>query len=210
MQPQQQNLVVPSPNTLLSNGGKMNPSNQNTQSNQTQSNNGNSQQMNRAPSQHGLSAQIQPRVQQAHHPHLLQNCTNLIQSNPLNAQNVQSTSIWGHPGIQPQMSHGEKNLVPHEDLLLANNENIRHHSHHHFIPNEIQHIPSHNLHQQLSPDSSPNSNQLWSMYNNNNSSTTNSNLNAFSKCVLGLNQLKLIEFSGFVEKRRDPEIVSLT
>lgn len=208
MQSQQQNLVVPSPNTLLSNGNKINPSNQTSQPNQPQSNNANTQQINRTSSQHGLNAQIQPRVQSSHHPHLLQNCTNLIQSSPLNGQNAQSNSIWGHPGIQQQMPHGEKNIVPHDDLLHANNENIRHHPHHHFHPNEIHQLPSHNLHQQLSPDSSPNSNQLWSLYNNNNSATANSNLNAVSKCVIGLNQLKLIEFSGFVEKRRDPEIVN--
>lgn len=66
-----------------------------------------------------------------------------------------------------------------------------HHAHHH-------HHHNHH-HTQLSPDSSPRSaNQLWSMYSNTNS--------LYKKCVIGLHQLRLIEFSGFLEKRRDPEI----
>jgi hypothetical protein len=65
-----------------------------------------------------------------------------------------------------------------------------HHHHHH-----------HHLNQQLSPDASPRStNHLWPAYSNNNSS------NMFNKCIMGLSQLRLIEFSGFLEKRRDPEI----
>jgi hypothetical protein len=91
---------------------------------------------------------------------------------------------------------------PGEDILhmstnaaVNNNENIRH-----FNPQQHLH-PN----QQLSPESSPNSNpQLWSMYNNN-----NNNSNAlYNRCIIGLNQLRLNEFSGFLEKRRDPEIVN--
>ena len=53
------------------------------------------------------------------------------------------------------------------------------------------------------------------MYNNNNnnnnnntvnSSVSNANSNLYNKCIIGLNQLRLVEFSGFLEKRRDPEI----
>jgi hypothetical protein len=70
-----------------------------------------------------------------------------------------------------------------------------HHNHHHLHQQQQQ--------QQLSPDASPPSgNHLWPMYNNNSSS----NANLYNKCIMGLNQLRLVEFSGFLEKRRDPEI----
>ena len=73
---------------------------------------------------------------------------------------------------------------------MQHNMHQHHHHHHH-----------NHLNQQLSPDASPRStNHLWSAYNNNNSS------NMFNKCIMGLSQLRLIEFSGFLEKRRDPEI----
>ena len=41
------------------------------------------------------------------------------------------------------------------------------------------------------------------------SSTSSSSALALSRCVSGLSQLRLVEFSGFVEKRRDPEIVRI-
>ena len=70
-----------------------------------------------------------------------------------------------------------------------------HHNHHHLHQQQQQ--------QQLSPEASPSSvNHLWPMYNNNSSS----NANLYNKCIVGLNQLRLVEFSGFLEKRRDPEI----
>ena len=70
------------------------------------------------------------------------------------------------------------------------------HAHH---PHQHHHHHHSHHHAQLSPDSSPRSaNQLWSMYSHTNS--------LYKKCVIGLHQLRLIEFSGFLEKRRDPEI----
>jgi len=74
-----------------------------------------------------------------------------------------------------------------------------HHNHHHLHQQQQQQQQQ----QQLSPEASPSSvNHLWPMYNNNSSS----NANLYNKCIVGLNQLRLVEFSGFLEKRRDPEI----
>ncbi len=97
---------------------------------------------------------------------------------------------------------------PGEDLLhlsahtaINNNENIRH-----FNPQQQQHL---HPNQQLSPESSPNNSnpQMWSMYNNNNNVVTPANA-LYNRCIIGLNQLRLTEFSGFLEKRRDHEIVN--
>ncbi|CAF0852444.1 unnamed protein product [Brachionus calyciflorus] len=218
IQNQQQNLVVPSPTTLLANNTKLNQNTQpNTNSNPPQPTPQNTQQLNRTSSQNVINPQIaQQRAQPVHHPHLLQNCTNLIQTNQMNPS--QTNSIWSHPGIQQQqMQHAEKTHVPHlnDDLLQNTNNENRHHTHHHLHHHHhLSTINPHNLHQsnqQLSPDSSPNSNQqqLWSLYTNNSTNTTTTTNNSnqcFNKSVIGLSHLKLIEFSGFLEKRRDLEI----
>ena len=41
---------------------------------------------------------------------------------------------------------------------------------------------------------------------NNNNVASSANTNLYNKCIMGLSQLRLVEFSGFLEKRRDPEI----
>lgn len=54
-----------------------------------------------------------------------------------------------------------------------------------------------------SPNSaSPLNQNMWSSYNNKNES------NSSNKCIIGLQQLRLVEFSGFLEQRLDPDIVS--
>jgi hypothetical protein len=80
-----------------------------------------------------------------------------------------------------------------------NNENIRF-----FNSNGGHHVSN----QQLSPESSSNP-SIWSMYNGggNAAMLVNPNNALYNRCIIGLNQLRLNEFSGFLEKRRDPEIV---
>ena len=53
-----------------------------------------------------------------------------------------------------------------------------------------------------SPNSaSPLNQNMWSSYGKNESNSSN-------KCIIGLQQLRLVEFSGFLEQRLDPDIVS--
>ncbi len=141
-----------------------------------------------------------------HHTNqLLQNCTNTLTPN--------GSGIWGHPGLQTE----RKTSASSSSTSSQNNENrgnhhhhvLHHHHHHHsnhhhghnqqtnpFLPNNDQNSNNH----QSSCSSSP-SQQLWY--------STNNNGVYGGKTITGSNQLSLIEFSGFLEKRRDPEIVSI-
>ena len=106
----------------------------------------------------------------------------------------------------------DNDLTPSSSSSSSSSSSISHHNHHHHNNENyiggvggLHHLHHHH-HNQLSPDTSPNANntnnnQLWSMYSHNSNGL-------FNKCVMGLHQLRLIEFSGFLEKRRDPDIVS--
>ncbi len=113
--------------------------------------------------------------------------------------------------LGPSSSSLPSSTTSHDNDLTpssssSSSSSISHHHHHHNNENYIGGVGGlHHLHHhnQLSPDTSPNgtNNQLWSMYSHNSNGL-------FNKCVIGLHQLRLIEFSGFLEKRRDPDIVS--
>jgi hypothetical protein len=116
------------------------------------------------------------------------------------------------------------------DLMNLNNENIRHnfyqtnshnHQHHHSLNSHshLNHLNNNNSQivqpnsqhqQQLSPPESS-SNQIWplpnSIYQSSSCSISNNNNSIFNKLIMGMSNLKFVEFSGFLEKKRDPEIV---
>ena len=159
-----------------------------------------------------------------HHPsQLFQNCTNLMPHGNGNGMNgLQSSSpscIWSHPGLQPEKkprimntpsssisasssTSQLNNSTNNEELISSSspsnpNENNRH-AHHHNSQNLNPLNPI-----QVTPDTSP-PNSLWPP--NVNPAYLNPS-GIFNKCIIGINQLRLVEFSGFIEKRQEPEIV---
>jgi transcriptional enhancer factor len=104
-------------------------------------------------------------------------------------------------------------LIPKDDSTQQNNENHRHlatsNPHHNIYSNHnhIQHLQSHHPHylnntNQISPDLSPN-NQQWPSITGYNGTTTTT---ATNRSIMGVHQLRLVEFSGFLLQRRDPDL----
>lgn len=162
------------------------------------------------------------------HPQMLQNCTNILpnmNNNNMNSNNsLQSQScIWSHPGLQPEKKARldlSQNLPTSQPCsassptqLIINNNNNQNTDE--IIPSSssssssssasssssVTNVHQHTMGQSASPESaSPPTNQslTWA-YNKNESKSSN-------KCIMGLHQLRLVEFSGFLEQRNDPEI----
>ncbi len=159
-----------------------------------------------------------------HHQHLvpqqmLQNCTNILPNmNNMNSLQSQSCNIWSHPGLQPEkkaridMSQNLPNSLScsassptqlnnqnTDDIILSSSSSSSSSS----SASSSSSITNHHTMSQASPESaSPLNNQslIWP-YNK-------TETNSFNKCIIGLHQLRLVEFSGFLEQRNDPEIVS--
>lgn len=148
--------------------------------------------------------------QQQHHPtQMLQNCTNLL---PINGNHQNNTNIWGHPGLQPEkkaridLSQNLQNSMPCS--ASSPNSHMNNQNSDELIPSSSSSSASsvsnhHNLGTSPESGSPTNHHHLWplSTYNKNES-------NALNKCIVGLQQLRLVEFSGFLEQRHDPEFVS--
>ncbi len=158
-----------------------------------------------------------------HHQHqhqipqqMLQNCTNILPNmNNMNSLQSQSCNIWSHPGLQPEkkaridLSQNMPNAIPcsaSSPTHLNNNQNTDE-----IIPSSSSSsssassscsVTNHHTMGQASPESAspPNNQSLSWSYNRNES-------NSFNKCIIGLHQLRLVEFSGFLEQRNDPDIV---
>jgi len=168
------------------------------------------------------------------HHQMLQNCTNLLPVN-INNMSQSQTCIWSHPGLQPEKkarldlnpnlpssssapcstsstgssasSNANGQLVSGEELIPSSSSSSSSISS--SASSSSSTTSAHNIHNvnHISPETSPlsgnttaqlhHSQQLW--YNKSDSNTA-------SKCIMGLQQLRLIEFSGFLEQRHDPDI----
>jgi hypothetical protein len=137
------------------------------------------------------------------------------------ASSTSSTSSQNNENIQRVLHHHHH---AHMNGMGVGGGHHHNHNHHH----SHLHHNSHQPNQQLSPDHSPptSANAPWSLYAPATSSAAHlhnggqqqlTTIGASfgpggsaltSRSIIGLNQLRLIEFSGFVEKRRDPDIVS--
>lgn len=152
-----------------------------------------------------------------HHTNqLLQNCTNTLMPN--------GSGIWGHPGLQPDrktsassssMSENDMQGSSSSSTSSQNNENRGNHHHHHHSLHHHHHHNHHHGHNQTTNNFLTNNGQNGTNHQSSCSSSpsqqlwysTNNNGVYGGKTITGSNQLSLIEFSGFLEKRRDPEIV---
>lgn len=134
-----------------------------------------------------------------------------------------SNSLNGLIGNDELIQSSSSSSSSSSSTSSHNNENIRnHHLHHQQQHNghngttihTTTNTNNHQSNQQLSPDHSPTSNavQMWSLYANGTNGATVAGFGGqnglFNRCIAGLSQLRLVEFSGFLEKRRDPEIVN--
>ena len=136
--------------------------------------------------------------------------------NNMHGLQSQSCNIWSHPGLQPEkkaridLSQNMSNSIPcsaSSPTQLNNNQNnideiIPSSSSSSSSASSSSSTTNHNTMGQASPESAspPNNQSLSWPYNKNES-------NSLNKCIIGLHELRLVEFSGFIEQRNDPEIV---
>lgn len=151
--------------------------------------------------------------QQPHHqPQMLQNCTNILPNVNMNLQQSQSCNIWSHPGLQPEKKARidmSQNIPASTMPCSASSPNQLNSQGDELIPSSSSSsasssssIANHNMLGQTSPESSSPPNQnIWP-----GSYAKNNEFNSFNKCIMGLNGLRLIEFSCFLEQRPDTEI----
>lgn len=142
---------------------------------------------------------------------------------------VQSSASSTSSSSSSSSSQNNENI---QRGLLSHGLNGHHGHHMNGLHHHHHNSHHHQSNQQLSPDHSPptSANAPWSLYAPSSSSTahlqhlgsggqlatigatygpggTTGGGALMGRSIAGINQLRLVEFSGFVEKRRDPEIV---
>ena len=106
-----------------------------------------------------------------------------------------STAIWAHPGLGVEAKEGDMmSQAASSSAGHHTNENggNNHHHHGHLVSAARQQLMA-----------------TWPALSGQVAAASPTTPGSLSKCIMGLHQLRLVEISGFLEKRREPEIVSL-